>query len=77
MTITIKEIIKSVFHAMESQGISFSQSEYTLIEKEASKIIEELLESYEKENKIYTRFSVTIPCDITQTSLRNRTVRDI
>lgn len=76
MTLTIKEIIKSIFHAMESQGISLSQSEYTLIEKEASIIIEKLLESYEQENKIYTRFSVTIPCDITQASLRNRTVRE-
>ena len=63
MTLTINEIIKSVFHAMEKEGISLSKSEYTLIEKEATKIIESLLKLNNK-NKIYTKFSVRIPCDI-------------
>ena len=53
MTLTINEIIKSVFHAMEKEGISLSKSEYTLIEKEATKIIESLLKLNNK-NKIYT-----------------------
>ncbi|TKJ18913.1 MAG: hypothetical protein CEE43_16980 [Promethearchaeota archaeon Loki_b32] len=76
MTITIKEIIKSVFHAMNSQGISLSESDYILIEEKANKIIEDLMESYEKGDNMYTRFSVTIPCDITQASFRNKTVRE-
>ena len=75
MTLTIKEVIKSVFRAIENQGISLAQADYTLIEKEANKIIDNLLESYEKK-KLYTRFAVSIPCDITQASLRNRTVRE-
>ncbi len=76
MTITIKEIIRSVFDAMESQEISLSESNYSLIEKKANKIIEDLMKSYEKGDNMYTRFSVTIPCDITQASFRNRTVRE-
>jgi len=75
MTLTIKEVIKSVFRAIENQGISLAQADYVLIEKEANKIIDNLLESYEKK-KLYTRFAVSIPCDITQASLRNRTVRE-
>ncbi len=75
MTLTIKEVIKSVFRAIENQGISLAQADYVLIEKEANKIIDNLLESYEKK-KLYTRFAVFIPCDITQASLRNRTVRE-
>jgi len=75
MTLTIKEVIKSVFRAIENQGISLAQADYALIEKEANKIIDNLLESYEKK-KLYTRFAVSIPCDITQASLRNRTVRE-
>jgi len=76
MTITIREIIKSVFRAMESQGYSLSKSEYTLIEEEASKIIQNLMDSYDKDDKLYTRFSVIIPCNLTQASLRNKTVRE-
>ena len=75
MTLTIKEVIKSVFRAIENQGISLAQADYALIEKEANKIIDNLLESYEKK-KLYTRFTVSIPCNITQASLRNRTVRE-
>lgn len=75
MTLTIKEVIKSVFRAIENQGISLAQADYALIEKEANKIIDNLLESYEKK-KLYTRFAVSIPCDITQASFRNRTVRE-
>ena len=75
MTLTIKEVIKIVFRAIENQGISLTQTDYALIEKETNKTIDNLLESYEKK-KLYTRFAVSIPCDITQASLRNRTVRE-
>lgn len=64
-----------MFRAIENQGISLAQADYVLIEKEANKILDNLLESYEKK-KLYTRFAVSIPCDITQASLRNRTVRE-
>lgn len=75
MTLTIKEVIKSVFRAIENQGISLTTADYTLIEKEANKIIDNLLESDDKK-KLYTKFDVSIPCNITQASLRNRTVRE-
>ena len=76
MSITINEIIKSVFRAIERQGISLSQSKYSLIEKEANKIIHDLIEMNEKEKKFYAKFLVTIPCNIDRASLRNRTVRE-
>jgi len=76
MSVTINEIIKSVFRAIERQGISLSQSEYSLIEKETNKIIQNLIELKDKEKKIYAKFLVTIPCNIDQASLRNRTVRE-
>ncbi len=58
MTLTIKEVIKSEFRAIENQGISLTQADYTLIEKEANKIIDNLLESDDKKN-VYTKFAVS------------------
>ncbi len=75
MTLSVKDVIRCVLHAIESQGISLTQAKYTLIQKEANKNIDDLLESYDKK-KLYTRFSVTIPCDVNRASLRNRTVRE-
>lgn len=75
MTLTIKEVIKIVFRAIENQGISLTQTDYALIEEETNKTIDNLLESDDKK-KLYTRFTVSIPCSISQASLRNRTVRE-
>jgi len=76
LAITIKEIIRSVFYAIKNQGISLSESDYKLIEENANKIIEDLIKLYKKEDNVFTRFSVTIPSDLAQASLRNRTVRE-
>ncbi|MFW9969461.1 MAG: hypothetical protein ACFFDF_04615 [Candidatus Odinarchaeota archaeon] len=75
MPITIQEIIKSVFSAIEQQGIFLSQVEYTNIERKARKIIDILMEKYEKEREIYAKFCVNIPCDIDNATTRNRTVK--
>jgi len=75
MSVTIDEVIKSVFQAIKQQGVSLPQSKLLLVKKEANKIIKDLIETKDKEEKFYARFLVTIPCNINQASLRNRTVR--